>query len=119
MREEQALPDENNDAASIHDITRENARLGAVAIRMQSRELRNLERGRSVKIGFLDPDKINRMGQKKVFSAPGPKTANIPLKNHERVRGGREEAGDIEGQLGARSGGEGAEGENTKWAEGK
>ena len=41
-----------------------------------------------VKIVFLDTDKANRMGRKKVsqFSAPGLKTASIPLKNPEGVR---------------------------------
>ena len=38
---------------------------GVGVIRMQSRESRNLERGRRVKIGFLDTDMVNRMGQKK------------------------------------------------------
>ena len=47
------------------------------------------------------------------FSTPVSKTSSIPLKNSEGVSGG-EEAGDVEGQLGERSGGESAEGENTK-----
>ena len=67
-------------------------------IRMQSRESRNLERGRRVKIGFLDADKVDRMGREKVklFSAPGSKTSSIPLKNPERVRR-EEETGGIQG----------------------
>ena len=44
----------------------------------------------------------------KWFSAPGSKTSSIPLKNPEGVRG-RKEGGGIEGQPGARDGGEGAE----------
>ena len=60
-------------------------------IRTQSRESKNPERGRGVKIGFLNADKVDRMGRKKVeyFSAPGSKTSSIPLKNPERVRGER------------------------------
>ena len=48
------------------------------------------------------------MGREKVkyFSAPGSKTSSIPLKNPERVMEG-EEAGNAEGQPGARDGGEG------------
>ena len=60
------------------------------------------------------------MEQKKVwqFSAPGLKTASIPLKNPEGVRGG-EEAGGVEGQSGSKGGGEGAERqrEETEWEE--
>ena len=52
----------------------------------------------------------------KQFSARGSKTSSIPLKNPEKVRG--EEAGGVEGHPGTRGGGEGAEGEGTKWAEG-
>ena len=44
----------------------ENARLGVGAIRVQRRESRNSERGRGLKIGFLDADKIDRMEQEKV-----------------------------------------------------
>ena len=44
----------------------ENARPGVGAIRAQSKESRNSERGRRVKIGFLDADKVDRMGRKKV-----------------------------------------------------
>ena len=40
----------------------ENARPGVGAIRTQSRESRNPERGRGVKIGFLDADKVDWMG---------------------------------------------------------
>ena len=42
----------------------QNARVGK--IRTQIRESRNLERGRGVKIGFLNADKVNRMGREKV-----------------------------------------------------
>ena len=42
------------------------------------------------------------MGRKK---APGSETSSIPLENPERVRGG-EKAGGVEGQPGAREGGE-------------
>ena len=41
------MPDENNDAAaSVRGITRKNARPAVGAIRSQSRESRNPERGR-------------------------------------------------------------------------
>ena len=53
----------------------------------------------------------------KKFNSPGSKTYSIPLKNPERVMGG-EEAGGTEGQPGARDGGEGAEEEDIKWADG-
>ena len=69
FREGQALPDKNDDAAaSVRGIGRENARPGVGAIRTQSRKSRNpeRERGRGVKIGFLNADEIDRMGQKKV-----------------------------------------------------
>ena len=47
FREELALPDENgNTAASVRVIRRENARPGVGAIRSQSRETRDPERGR-------------------------------------------------------------------------
>ena len=47
IREGKVLPDENDDAAaSVRGSTRENARLGVGAIRKQSRESRNTERGR-------------------------------------------------------------------------
>ena len=41
-----------------------------------------------MKIGFLDTDKINGVGRKKVkqFSAPGSKTSSITLKTPKRVR---------------------------------
>ena len=60
------------------------------------------------------------MGQKKVkqFSAPGSKTSSILLKNLDGVTWG-EETGGVEGQPEARDGGEGAEGEDTKWADGR
>ena len=67
FREGWALPDENdNAAASVRGIRRENAGPGVGAIRAQSRESRNPERGRGVEIGFLDADKVDRMGRKKV-----------------------------------------------------
>ena len=45
FRKGKALPDENdNAAASVRGIGRENARLRVVAIRLQSREFRDLER---------------------------------------------------------------------------
>ena len=92
FRERWALPDENDDtAASLRGIKRENARPGVGAIRTQSRESRGPERGKGVKIGFLDTDKVNTMGRKKVkqFSAPNSKTSSILLENSERVRGER------------------------------
>ena len=56
------------------------------------------------------------MRRKKVkqFSDPGSKTSSIPLKNSEEVKGG-EKAGGVKGQPAARGGGDGAEGEDTKW----
>ena len=54
------MPDENdNAAAGVRGIRRENARPGVGAIRTQSKEFRNPERGRRVKIGFLDADKVD------------------------------------------------------------
>ena len=53
----------------------------------------------------------------KYFSAPGLKTSSIPVKNLERDSR-EKEAGGVEGQPGARDGGEGAEREDTKWADG-
>ena len=44
-------------------------------------------------------------------------TSSIPLKNPERVRGGEETEG-AEEQPEVRDGGEGAEGEDIKWADG-
>ena len=52
--------------ASVRGIVGENARPGVGGIRAQSRELRNPERARGVKIGFLNADKVGRMGRKKV-----------------------------------------------------
>ena len=46
-----------------------------------------------------------------------PKTSSILLKNPERVWEGQE-AGGAEGQPGTRDGGEGAKGEDKKWADG-
>ena len=58
------MPDENDDAAAgVRGVRRENATPGVGAIRTQSRESRNPERGRGVKIGFLDADKIDWMGR--------------------------------------------------------
>ena len=59
------------------------------------------------------------MGREKVklFNAPDSKTSSILLKDSERVRG-KEEAGGVEGRPGARDGGEEAEGEDMKWADG-
>ena len=48
----------------------------------------------------------------KQFKAPGSETASVPLKNPEGVRG--KEARDVEGQPGARGGGEGENGEDEK-----
>ena len=69
------------------------------AIRSQSREFRDLQRGRGIKVRFLDTNKVNRMRQKKVqkFSAPGLEISSISLKNSEGVRG-EEEAGGVERQ---------------------
>ena len=88
-------------------------------ITLQSRESKNLERVRWVKIRFLDADKVNEMGREKMkqFSAPGSKTASIPLKNLEGVEG-QEEAGSVEGKPEAGGSGEGAEGKETQWVEG-
>ena len=60
------------------------------------------------------------MGRKKVqqFSAPGSKTASIPLKNPEGVRVERKHGG-VEGKPGARSDGKRAETEDAKWEEGR
>ena len=69
-------------------------------IRTQSRESRNLERERGVMIGFLNADKVDRMGQEKVkcFSAPGSKTSSIPWKNFEIVGGERRQEAQKESQ---------------------
>ena len=103
----------------MRGMRRENARPGVDTIRTHSRKSRNPERGRGVKIGFLNTDKVDEMGRKKVksFSAPGSKTSSIPLKNPERVRGGVE-AGGAEEKPGARDGGEGAEREDIERADG-
>ena len=97
---------------------RENARPGLGAIKTQSRESGDPERGRLVKIGFLDTDKVNGMKQKKVklLSATGSKTSSITLKNPEGVRGGTK-AGSVERQSGTKGGGEGVEGKDTKQEE--
>ena len=62
------------------------------------------------------------MRRKKVkqFSASGSKTSSIPLKNPERVTGEKDAEGaeGAEGQPGTRDGGEGAEEEDTKRADG-
>ena len=44
-------------------------------------------------------------------------TSSIPLKNPERVRGGKE-AGGVKGRPGTRDGGEGAEEGDLQWADG-
>ena len=55
LREGYALPDKNNNTtAGVCDISRKNLRPGVAAIRSQSRESRDLERGRLIKIRFLD-----------------------------------------------------------------
>ena len=58
------------------------------AIRSQSRESRNPERGRQIEVRFLDTNKENEMRQNKVlqFSASGYETPSIPLKNPEGVK---------------------------------
>ena len=63
------------------------------AIRTQSGESRDPERRTLVKIGFLDTDKVNRIGRKKVkqLSASGLETACIPLKNTEESGGKRKQ----------------------------
>ena len=60
------------------------------------------------------------MRRKKVqqFSAPGSKTASIPLKNHERVRVERKHRG-VEGKQGAKSDGERAKAKDAKWEKGR
>ena len=60
------------------------------------------------------------MGRDKMkqFNAPGSKTSSVLLKNPERVRWRGEEAGGVEGQPGARDGGEGIEERDMKWANG-
>ena len=67
FRKRWALPGENdNAAASVRGIGGENARPAVGAIKTQSRESRNPERGRRVKIEFLNADKVDRMKRKKV-----------------------------------------------------
>ena len=84
------MSDENNDLTTKLG---KNAISGVSAVRSQSRESRNPERGRRVKVGLLDTDKIHRMKRGKVekFSAPGLKTFGIRLKNPEGVRGKRKQ----------------------------
>ena len=103
----------------MRGTTKENATSGVGAIRTQSRESRNPERGRLVEIGFLNADKVNVMGRKKVkqFSAPGSETASIPLESPEGVRGEKEQG--LEGQPRSRGSNVGAEGEDTEWTERK
>ena len=59
------------------------------AITSQSRESRDQESEKLVKIRFLNTNKVNGMRRKKVykFSSPGSETSSIPLKNTEGVRG--------------------------------
>ena len=61
------------------------------AITSQSRESRDQEREKLVKIRFLNTNKVNGMRRNKVykFSSPGSETSSIPLKNTEEVRGER------------------------------
>ena len=62
LEKDRSVSDENdNAAASVRGIRRENARPGVGTIRTQSRESRNPERERGVKIGFLNADKVGRM----------------------------------------------------------
>ena len=74
-----------------------------------------------MKIRFLDTNKGNGMRQNKVlqFSAPGYETPSIPSKNPEGVKEGKrkQEVKRNSQQPGAWGGGEGAEGEDTKWVE--
>ena len=66
FRKRWALPNENdNAAASVRGIRRENARPGVGTISTQSRESRNPERGRGVKIGFLNADKSTGWDERK------------------------------------------------------
>ena len=59
--------DENDDAAaSVCDINRKNTRSGVGAMGSQSRESRDPERGRQIKIRFLDIYKVNEMRRNKV-----------------------------------------------------
>ena len=61
------MSDKNDNAfASVHLIRRRNARPEVHAIRLQSRVFTDQERGRRVKVGFLDSDKIHRMKRDKV-----------------------------------------------------
>ena len=71
-------------------IWRKNARPKVSVIKSQNRVSRDPGRGRQVKIGFLNANKLHRMKQDKVkFIASGLKTFSILLKNPEQVWGGR------------------------------
>ena len=60
-KEGQALPDKNDDTtASVRVIGRNNTRAGVSAIRSQSKESRDHERGRQVNVGFVDKEKLHR-----------------------------------------------------------
>ena len=73
------------------DISKKNTRLGVSAIRSQSRESRYPERGRLVKVVFLDTNKVNGMRRNKgyKFNALGSETPSIPLKSTKEVKGKR------------------------------
>ena len=62
-----------------------------VAIRSQSREPRDPEREREIKVRIRDANKVNGMGRNKVlqFSAPCSEIPSIPLKNSEGVGEGK------------------------------
>ena len=61
------MPDKNDDAAtSVCDISRKNTRSKVDATGSQSRESRNPERGRYIKVGFLDTNKVNGIRRNKV-----------------------------------------------------
>ena len=86
-------------------------------IRMQSRESRHPERGRCLRQGG---DKVNRVGRKKCSSSV--LLDRRPPAFHCRAlreSGKGEEAGGAEGQPEATGSGDKAEGEDTKWVDGR
>ena len=85
----------------MRGIRRESARPGVGAIRLQGRDPRNPERGKRIKVGLLNTNKINRMRQNEVwkFRGPGTEISSIPLKTRRESRE-EEEAGGIEKQPG-------------------
>ena len=103
----------------MRGIRRENARPGVGAIRTQSRESRNPERGRAVKIGFLDTDKVNIIDKNKCSSSVllAWKSTAFYWRTM-RESGGGEKAGGVEGQPGTRRSIEEAEKEETEWEKG-